>query len=131
MIVVEMPRRWSRLSWVPMSTTTCSPRSAVRSPRPTSSTSRCCPSCADSCSAESFDPDRAEEAIGDHFDFLITRHDTAPLAERIWSLRHRYTSCDAAYLALAEALDAPLHTCDAKPDSGGHRAIVRVHDRTH
>ncbi len=75
--------------------------------------------------------DRAEEAIGDHFDFLITRHDTAPLAERIWSLRHRYTSCDAAYLAPAEALDAPLHTCDAKLDSGGHRAIVRVHDRTH
>lgn len=76
-------------------------------------------------------PERAEQARTDHFDFLITRHDTAPLAERIWSLRHQYTSYDAAYLALAEALDAPLHTCDAKLDSGGHRATVRVHDSTH
>jgi predicted nucleic acid-binding protein len=71
--------------------------------------------------------DRAEQARVDHFGFVITRYDTAPLAERIWSLRHQYTSYDAAYLALAEALDAPLHTCDAKLDSGRHRATVRVH----
>jgi len=30
--------------------------------------------------------------------------------ERIWQLRHQFTS----YLALAEALQAPLLTCDAK-----------------
>lgn len=76
-------------------------------------------------------PTRAEEARADHFDLSITRHDTEPLAERIWSLRHQHTSYDAAYLALAEALDAPLHTCDAKLDSGGHRAAVRVHHRTY
>ena len=73
----------------------------------------------------------AEAARVDHFELLIDRHDTAPLAERIWSLRHRYTSYDVAYLALAEALDAPLHTCDAKLDSGGHNVAVHVHSRTH
>lgn len=75
-------------------------------------------------------PDVAESARVDHFELLILRHDAAPLAERIWSLRHQYTSYDAAYLALAEALGAPLHTCDAKLDSGGHRATVRCHQQT-
>lgn len=76
-------------------------------------------------------PDLADAARVDHFDLLIVRHGTSPLAERIWSLRHQYTSYDAAYLALAEALDAPLHTCDAKLDSGGHKVTVQVHQRTH
>ncbi len=71
--------------------------------------------------------DRAEQARVDHLGFVSTRYDTAPLAERSWSRRHQDTSYDAAYLALAEALDAPLHTCDAKLDSGRHRATVRVH----
>jgi predicted nucleic acid-binding protein len=34
-------------------------------------------------------------------------------AARIWALRHNFTSYDASYVALAEALDAPLITCDA------------------
>lgn len=63
-------------------------------------------------------PALADAARADHFDLVIARHDTAPLAERIWELRQQYTSYDAAYLALAEALDAPLYTCDAKLDSG-------------
>ncbi|NLG19990.1 MAG: type II toxin-antitoxin system VapC family toxin [Actinomycetales bacterium] len=75
--------------------------------------------------------DRAESARTDHFDLLIHRHDTAPLAERIWDLRHRYTTYDAGYLALAEALGAPLHTCDNKLASAGHGAAVHVHHRTH
>lgn len=69
-------------------------------------------------------PDLADAARVDHFDLLIVRHDTAVIAERIWDLSHQYTSYDAAYLALAEALDAPLRTCDAKLDSGGHGATV-------
>lgn len=76
-------------------------------------------------------PDVAEAARADHFDLVILRHDTAPLAERIWSLRHQYTSYDAAYLALAEALGAPLHTCDAKLASGGHQVTVQVHQPRH
>ncbi len=76
-------------------------------------------------------PEQADAARVDHFDLLVLRYDAAPLAERIWNLRHQYTSNDAAYLALAEALAVPLHTCDAKLDSGGHRARVHLHQQTH
>lgn len=76
-------------------------------------------------------PDLAEAARADYFGLVILRYDAAPLAERIWSLRHRYTSYAAAYLALAEALGAPLHTCDANVDSGGHRAGIHLHQQTH
>jgi predicted nucleic acid-binding protein len=38
----------------------------------------------------------------------------APLLERVWALRGNLTSYDAAYIALAELLDAPLLTCDGK-----------------
>ena len=72
----------------------------------------------------------AEQARRNHFDFSIDRFETEPLAARIWQLRHQYTSYDAAYLALAEALEAPLYTCDAILDSGGHRADVRLMDDT-
>ena len=36
----------------------------------------------------------------------------APLAQRIWDLRHRITIYDAWYVALAEALECPLATLD-------------------
>ncbi|WP_109473714.1 type II toxin-antitoxin system VapC family toxin [Ornithinimicrobium cavernae] len=75
--------------------------------------------------------ERADAARIDHFDLHILRHDTAPLAERIWELRHQHTAYDAAYLALAEALNAPLHTCDAKLAGTSHDARVHVHSRTH
>ena len=35
-----------------------------------------------------------------------------PFAERIWDLRHNVTSYDAWYVAVAEALKAPLATLD-------------------
>ncbi len=38
----------------------------------------------------------------------------APLAERVWELRHGMTSYDATYVALAEAFDARLATLDRK-----------------
>ena len=38
----------------------------------------------------------------------------AQLLERIWELRGNITPYDAAYIALAERLDSPLITCDAK-----------------
>ena len=77
------------------------------------------------------DPATAEQARSDHFAFSITRHEARPLAERIWHLRHQYTSYDACYLALAEALEAPLYTCDAKLAGSGHHVEVRVLPRTH
>lgn len=45
-------------------------------------------------------------------DLPVHAHGHAPLLDRIWELRHRLTAYDAAYLALAEALDLPLVTCD-------------------
>ena len=72
----------------------------------------------------------ADRARNEHFAFDIVRHDTFPLADRVWALRHRFTSCDACSLALAEALDVPLLTCDSKLDSAGHGADVVVVRRT-
>ena len=72
----------------------------------------------------------ADLARRDYFSFTIIRHDVEPLAERVWQLRHQFTSYDACYLALAEALDAPLYTCDAKLDSKDHTSNVRVVSRT-
>ena len=76
------------------------------------------------------DFDSAEDARRDYCDFTIARHESAPLADRIWDLRDRYTAYDASYLALAEALAVPLYTCDAKLVSGGHDAEVRVFARS-
>jgi predicted nucleic acid-binding protein len=73
----------------------------------------------------------AERARRDHFAFDITRHEMLPLAERVWRLRHQFTSYDACYLALAEALEVPLLTCDSKLDTAGHRAHIVVVSRTH
>ncbi|MCA0297357.1 MAG: type II toxin-antitoxin system VapC family toxin [Actinobacteria bacterium] len=81
--------------------------------------------------AGKLDPDDAIQAQRDHFTFTITRHETGPLAERIWQLRHQFTSYDANYLALAEALQVPLITCDAKLATRGHNAEIRLIPRTH
>jgi len=37
-----------------------------------------------------------------------------PLARRVWELRSAVTAYDACYVALAEALGAPLATCDGR-----------------
>lgn len=76
-------------------------------------------------------PAAADEARRDHFAFTIVRHELEPLAERVWMLRSQFTAYDACYLALAEALACPLLTCDAKLAASGHRANVRVVDRSH
>jgi len=44
----------------------------------------------------------------------IERHPHEPLLERVWALRNNLTAHDAVYVALAEALDATLLTCDAR-----------------
>lgn len=76
-------------------------------------------------------PPVAQEARLDHFAFRITRHGLEPFAERVWQLRHQFTAYDAPYVALAEALDVPLYTCDTKLADGGHTAEVRLVSRTH
>ena len=44
----------------------------------------------------------------------VRRMPLAPLLPRMWSLRDNVTAYDAAYVALAELLAAPVITCDAK-----------------
>jgi predicted nucleic acid-binding protein len=46
--------------------------------------------------------------------FPMTRYLHEPLMKRVWDLKDNVTAYDAAYVALAEALRAPLVTCDAR-----------------
>lgn len=55
---------------------------------------------------------RAAQAREDYWDLPIVRHPHRALAARIWELRHNLSVYDAAYVALAEAVDAPLLTAD-------------------
>jgi predicted nucleic acid-binding protein len=57
----------------------------------------------------------------------LTRYTHEPLLQRIWELRHNMTAYDAAYVALAEALNAPLITCDARLSKApGTRATIEL-----
>lgn len=68
---------------------------------------------------------RCRDALGDWCAFRIHRYAHEPLITRIWELRDNLTAYDAAYVALAEALDAPLLTRDARiAKAPGHRAQV-------
>lgn len=70
---------------------------------------------------------RGLESLGDLADLSITRYPHDVFVFRIWELRHNLTAYDAAYVALAEALDAPLLTCDAALASApGHGARVEL-----
>lgn len=60
------------------------------------------------------DERRAAFARADLRSLPIQRVPHAPLLERCWELRANLTSYDAAYVALAELIDAPLVTADAK-----------------
>jgi predicted nucleic acid-binding protein len=72
-------------------------------------------------------PSRGQEALEDLFDLSLTRYPHDVLLGRVWDLRNNLTAYDAAYVALAEALDAPLVTCDGKiASAAGHRARVEV-----
>jgi predicted nucleic acid-binding protein len=50
-----------------------------------------------------------------------------PFMERVWDLRHTLTAYDASYVALAELLQAPLITCDARLAAAhGHDAEIEL-----
>jgi predicted nucleic acid-binding protein len=53
-------------------------------------------------------------ALRDIGETPITRAPHRPLIARVWELRDSLTPYDAAYVALAEQLDVPLFTCDAR-----------------
>ncbi|MDZ7678340.1 MAG: type II toxin-antitoxin system VapC family toxin [Acidimicrobiales bacterium] len=58
--------------------------------------------------------DSAALAHGDLLALRIELFPYAPLAERCWQLRENVTTYDAAYVALAEQLGAPLATVDQR-----------------
>ena len=59
--------------------------------------------------------------------FRIERYPHHLFLSRVWSLRTNATAYDACYLALAEALDAPLLTRDRRLATvPGHMAKVEV-----
>jgi predicted nucleic acid-binding protein len=69
---------------------------------------------------------RGREALQDLLDLPLMRYPHTLMLERIWQLRDNLGAYDAAYVALAEALDAPLLTCDAKLAAGAHRARIEL-----
>ncbi|MDR2565276.1 MAG: type II toxin-antitoxin system VapC family toxin [Bifidobacteriaceae bacterium] len=60
------------------------------------------------------DQTAADQIAADLRDWPGERFDHRPLLERAWELRDTLRIPDAMYVALAEALDAPLLTLDAR-----------------
>jgi predicted nucleic acid-binding protein len=72
-------------------------------------------------------PARAAEAIADLADLDLHRHPHLDLLTPAWKLRENVTAYDAMYVALAEALDAPIITCDTPlAKAPGHRARIEA-----
>lgn len=71
--------------------------------------------------------ERGRVALADLADFPINRYPHDFLLPRIWDLRNNLTAYDAAYIALAEALNAPLLTRDQRLAAApGHHARVEL-----
>lgn len=72
-------------------------------------------------------PSRAAAALEVLAVMPLVRHAHTAMLPRIWALRENLTSYDAAYVALAEGLDATLLTRDARlARTKGHRARVEL-----
>lgn len=70
---------------------------------------------------------RAGVALADFEQLVIERHAHRPLSHRVWGLRASLSAYDATYVALAEALVAPMLTCDDKlARAHGHSAEIEV-----
>jgi predicted nucleic acid-binding protein len=77
--------------------------------------------------AGEIDQERGRAALADLADFPLHRYPHDFLLARVWELRNNLTAYDAVYVALAEALDAPLLTRDQRLAAApGHRARVEL-----
>jgi len=73
------------------------------------------------------DDARGRLALTDLADLTLRRYPHDFLLPRMWDLRHNLTAYDAAYVALAEALDAPLLTRDRRlAAAAGHHARIEL-----
>lgn len=71
--------------------------------------------------------ERCREALSDLADFPLSRYSHELLLPRIWELRANMTAYDAAYVALAEVLEARLLTRDhGLAHASGHRATIEL-----
>lgn len=74
---------------------------------------------------------RAALALADLRELRLQRVPHIPLIDRCWELRRNMTAYDAAYVALAELLAAPLVTADAKlANTPGSRCAIEVLEST-
>jgi predicted nucleic acid-binding protein len=73
------------------------------------------------------DAERCRAALDDLAALPISRYPHDVLLSRVWDLRANMSAYDAVYVALAEALDAPLLTRDGRlAKAPGHRARVEL-----
>ena len=70
------------------------------------------------------DAPRAQAALDDLVDFPIQRHPHGLLLRRMWALRANMTAYDAAYVALAETLQATFLTHDRRLASAARRYVT-------
>ncbi|MQA84054.1 MAG: PIN domain-containing protein [Streptosporangiales bacterium] len=71
----------------------------------------------------------ADAALDDFMSLRIERHPVTDLLPRAWALFANVTAYDTCFVALAEGLDCPLVTCDAKLTAGGSYASVELYAR--
>ena len=73
------------------------------------------------------DDERGRAALADLADLPLRRYPHDFLLPRVWDLRNNLTAYDAVYVALAEALGAPLLTRDKRLAAApGHHARVEL-----
>jgi predicted nucleic acid-binding protein len=71
--------------------------------------------------------DRGRAALADLTDLPLRRYPHGFLLPRAWELRNNLTAYDAVYVALAEALEAPLLTRDRRlAAASGHHAKLEL-----
>ena len=73
------------------------------------------------------DAERGRAALDILAGLPLNRYPHRFLLPRIWDLRNNLSAYDAAYVALAETLDAPLITRDHRlAGASGHRARIEL-----
>ncbi|MGQ0715916.1 MAG: type II toxin-antitoxin system VapC family toxin [Pseudonocardiales bacterium] len=77
--------------------------------------------------SEQTSPGRADRAIAHLVRLPVRRFELPAVASRTWQLRENLTPYDAAYVALAELLSAPLVTSDARlARATGSRCVIEL-----